>query len=542
MGLYWHTLRHLKPVQIFGRVRFNLARPHVSRKQVPQRRKCAGIWQQPAHRPPSMNGPEEFEFLGQNGILQEIGWEGNEREKLWRYNQHYFDDLNAFDAPKRLDWHRDLLQKWVNQVPAFEGTGWEPYPTSLRIVNWIKWELAGNRLSQSCCHSLGLQTRWLSKRLEYHLLGNHLFSNAKALIFAGLFFQGDEANRWLAEGFEILNEQIDQQILPDGGHVERSTMYHLLALEDMLDLINLARYYSEKLPTDYKNAIETWSIQAQKMLQWLQVMSHPDGNISFFNDAAFGIGPDVSEIERYGSSLGIIASDESDEFYWLQSSGYARLVVPNAVALLDMAPLGPDHLMGHGHADTLGFEFSLFDQRLLVNGGTSCYGHSLERVRQRGTAAHNCVVIDEANSSQVWSGFRVARRAKPINATIDSGKYICAKCSHDGYLRLPGNPIHERTWQLLDGFFTIKDIVTGTHQDAKAHFHFHPNIKIEKLKNPIEGQGTIEGNNCFGWKITKGHAQLENTTWHPRFGQDVANQTLVLTLDKGHSQIQFFWS
>jgi hypothetical protein len=38
-----------------------------------------------------------------------------------------------------------------------------------------------------------MQVRFLRKRLEVHLLGNHLFANAKALVFAGLYFSGDEA-------------------------------------------------------------------------------------------------------------------------------------------------------------------------------------------------------------------------------------------------------------------------------------------------------------------------------------------------------------
>ena len=72
--------------------------------------------------------------------------------------------------------------------PAWE-PGWEPYPTSLRIVNWIKWDLGGNGLSRETEHSLAIQARWLGKNLETYLLGNHLFANAKALVFAGAFFQ-----------------------------------------------------------------------------------------------------------------------------------------------------------------------------------------------------------------------------------------------------------------------------------------------------------------------------------------------------------------
>ena len=88
-------------------------------------------------------------FLNEKGNLDEVGWDGPSREKLWRYNQHYFDDLNAQDADERKSWHTDLIEKWIVENAPFVGTGWESYPTSLRIVNWIKWSLGGNQLSTS---------------------------------------------------------------------------------------------------------------------------------------------------------------------------------------------------------------------------------------------------------------------------------------------------------------------------------------------------------------------------------------------------------
>jgi hypothetical protein len=147
-----------------------------------------------------MTGPFDFTFLNEKGNLIEVGWDGPSREKLWRYNQHYFDDLNAQNGYERKSWHNDLIEKWIVENPPLVGTGWESYPTSLRIVNWIKWNLGGNQLSAFALQNLFIQLRWLNKRLEYHLLGNHLLANAKALVFGGLFFEGKEAEKWLIKG------------------------------------------------------------------------------------------------------------------------------------------------------------------------------------------------------------------------------------------------------------------------------------------------------------------------------------------------------
>ena len=122
-----------------------------------------------------------------------MGW-SRRKSKLWRYNQHYFDDLNAEQAVDRVEWHRELLNDWISNNPPFKGNGWEPYPTSLRLVNWIKWALSGVELPAYYLESMVLQARWLERRIEWHLLGNHLFANAKALVFVGTYFSGPEAD------------------------------------------------------------------------------------------------------------------------------------------------------------------------------------------------------------------------------------------------------------------------------------------------------------------------------------------------------------
>jgi len=195
---YWNTIRYLRPTQLYGRVLFRLAKPRIDLRPAPPQRPIAGgNWTIPARRRRSLVGPTSFRFLNETRDLTDCGWDDISIPGLWRYNLHYFDDLNAEGAAQRAQWQLALLSRWVRENRPTEGVGWEPYPTSLRIVNWIKWTLSGNRLPPECVESLGLQARWLSRRLETHLLGNHLFTNAKALVFAGLFFEGADARAWL---------------------------------------------------------------------------------------------------------------------------------------------------------------------------------------------------------------------------------------------------------------------------------------------------------------------------------------------------------
>jgi uncharacterized heparinase superfamily protein len=493
-----------------------------------------------------MTGPRSFVLLNEPGQLDEIGWNGPQREVLWRYNQHYFDDLNAIDAPTRQVWHVALVDDWVANNPPGHGMGWESYPLALRVVNWIKWSLTGATLSSTALQSLAVQIRWLTGRLEIHLLGNHLFADAKALVVAGLFFQGKEADAWLEKGLRILASEVPEQILPDGGHFERSTMYHALALEDILDLVNAATCFASRLSPAQQLQVSDWKKQACAMHAWLQAMCHPDGDISLFNDAAFDIGSSMAELDAYFNrllpTLNAVTEQASVE---MQDSGYVRLARGHAVALLDVAPLGPDYLPGHAHADTLTFELSVGKQRVLVNSGTSCYGTSTERVRQRGTAAHNTVVVDGQDSSEVWGGFRVARRAYPMELHTKyeaDGALSEVSCAHNGYYWLPGKPVHRRTWRIDERGLTINDLVEGPCSTAEARFHFHPDLQIRFHEKRQEGMALLPNGTAVTFQVEHGEAQLEPSTWHPFFGVNIPNICLVVKLVQSTSQLHYGWS
>jgi uncharacterized heparinase superfamily protein len=486
----------------------------------------------------SLIAPETFRFLAvERTCAAAAGWRAPGAERLWIYNLHYFDDLNAHGAAQRHHWHEGLLRRWVAENPPAAGPGWEPYPLSRRIVNWVKWALGGNCLPPACDGSLAVQARWLMRRLEFHILGNHLLANGKALIHAGLYFEGVEADRWYARGSDIVARQLREQVLDDGGHFERSTMYHAIVLEDLLDLVNLLAAYGRDPPAEWLGAVA-------RMRKWLGMMRHPDGEIAFFNDAAFGIASRPAELEAYASRLALPAvnTDPQLPLVVLGASGYVRAAVGPASLICDCAPLGPEYLPAHAHADTLSFELSLAGQRVLVNSGTSLYGTSAERQRQRGTAAHNTVAIDGRDSSEVWSGFRVARRAHArLHAATVSTTGVSIDASHDGYRRLSGRNEHRRRWVLDTSSLSVEDRISGEFDKAEAFFHLHPDVQVltasgHELTLAVSPQRTIRVSFA-------GAADLEVRpgSWHPRFGVTVPNQQIVARFGQADLMTTLRW-
>jgi uncharacterized heparinase superfamily protein len=503
-------------------------------------REVMGRWVAPAEREPVLIGPTVFRIHGREAALEEIGWDGPGEDRLWRYHQHYFDDLTACGTDERRKWHEALIARWMAENPPGRGTGWEPYPVSRRIVNWIKAALGGFPLGREAASSLALQARWLSKRIEWHLLGNHLLANAKALVFAGCFFEGQEADAILRKGLGILDSQLPEQVLPDGGHFELSPMYHALVLEDMLDLMNLQAAYPQI--NDLKARASEWEEAVSRMSHWLFCMTHPDGEIAFFNDAAFGMAPPPAQLLAYSSRLGLkVPKMQGEQVVHLENSGYLRLNGDVATAFLDCARVGPDYLPGHAHADTLSFELSVMGERLLVNSGTSCYGQGKERLRQRGTAAHNTVVVDGRDSSEVWSGFRVARRAYPEGPVItgDKGR-LTVSCSHNGYQYLRGRSRHHRKWLWYERGLVVEDRVEGGYSQAQARFHVHPRWDVICGR---EKDGTFrhKDGKTVRWTVEIGCPRLEAATFHPRFGETLASQCLSVELEGGRARVGFEW-
>jgi len=521
--LLFNTVKYLRSSQIFNRIKRKYIKPKVNLLNVPTSldpsRKLTPVVQCAQ----KLYGSHHFKLLNKEFTLKEAkDWNAASQDKLWLYNLHYFDDLNGLNCRHRILWHYGLIQQWIDDNPLGFGNGWEPYPSSLRIVNWIKWFLLNDVTEKKWHSSLVIQTRFLSQNLEYHLLGNHLFANAKALVFAGLFFNGEEADYWYRVGISIINEELPEQVLADGGNFELSPMYHAIFLEDLLDLVNIHQAYKKTFPKDLVKKIF-------QMLKWMQTMSHPDDEIAFFNDSTLSVAPSFIELLSYSNRLGIAYKHHKiNRLTHLEASGYIRIQEANMVIIADVADIGADYIPGHGHADTLSFELSLFDKRVIVNSGISTYEIGLDRSKQRGTESHSTVTIDNENSSEVWSGFRVANRARVfmIKKFEDSNVIKISAC-HDGYKKLKQKVLHCRSWSVSNNSIKIVDniIGSGVHK-VRSVFPLHPSVVVGDVKGSsicLKSCGNIiklefEGN---------GKVKVIESKFYPAFGSSINNKHLI---------------
>jgi len=540
-SLLFHTLRHLRARQISGQARNRLRSLWECRKGFSSRKSppFPGCQWTPKRDflPPGCqeNTPAEllsgrFAFLNREETLGwPPDWAAAQTPKLWQYNLHYFEWLWALNYPEA----REAVQDWIARHPLdAESVGWEPYPISLRLINWCgvffgkfreNAQSDGAFLS-NLWRSLFLQTEWLAAHVETHLLGNHYFENAAALAFVGSCFQGADAQRWLARGKQILESEIREQILPDGMHFELSPMYHLRMTYLLLLLLNTGREEFRELLLE----------PAGRMVAAMREMCHPDGEIALFNDSAFGIYNTPRQILDFWSGLhpeGTVQNRAVDGPWRLPHAGYYGCWSPDGSGLIcDAGEAGPDYIPGHAHGDIFSFELSLKGQRVIVDSGVYDYVPGEMRRFCRSTRAHNTVEINGMDQCEFWGAFRVARRGRPrdVSGAFQEDGFTLAGW-HDGYKRLPGSPRHRREfqWQSKKLLLLVKDQITASRPvQAISRIHLHPDCAIASMGND-SAEVTHPAGRVRIHFDGPGKLESENSFYCPEFGRKIPNIVLA---------------
>lgn len=541
---YYYTLKYLRSIQIIYRLYYFIHRPRLRSTPVLARNPGLLPWTAPRYIASRLSSEGMFTCLNVSASLADPRiWNHPGSNKLWLYHVHYFDALNAVDADAIQSQLCGYINQWLQHNPPAQGVGWEPYPISVRLVNWIVWLMRTQiEPEPDWLASMIQQGNRLMQRLEYHLLGNHLWMNAKALIFLGCYFSGTEAQAWLQKGLKLLDRELPEQSLPDGGHFELSPMYHALFLWDIADILTLTKISAQPDLQLRKAWLTSVLIKGS---EWLAHMSHPDGDIAFFNDATLNAAPKLDAILAYQAFLDLPTYGAAPQHFQIQNlsaSGYIVVYLPdNGKCILDVGEVGPSYQPGHAHADTLSCELSLFGQRIWVNSGISEYAVSSMRHTQRGTQAHNTVTINGKNSSEVWAAFRVGHRAYPQSLMIQEQEPYQIYCAHNGYKRLFSRTLHARKWSFSEQSIHIVDTIQGNHQYAEARFYLHPAVKMVQV-TPEEWRGEILNSRWIKMFFAGAkRIQLLSTHWYPGFGMTVENQCLVVTFANHQLKTTLTW-
>lgn len=447
-----------------------------------------------------------FDFLNvKHSFADKIDWNYDAYGKLWTYNLTYFEYLNQENIKKEDG--IELIYNFINYLP-FVRDGLEPFPISLRGMNWIKFLSNYNIIDKKIDDSLYAQYCILMDNIEYHLLGNHLLENGFSLLFAAYYYRNEN---FYDKAKKLLESELEEQILPDGAHFELSPMYHQIMLFRMLDCINLLKNNMWK----DDNLLSLIIKKASIMLGWLEEITFSSGAIPLLNDSANFIAPSTMELISYATSLAV-----KSKTMLLSTSGYRKINKELYECVVDIGNIGPDYIPGHAHSDTFSFELYIKGLPFIVDTGTSTYETNAKRLEERGTKAHNTVMLNNTEQSEVWGGFRVASRAKVANL-IEKIDYISA--THDGYMK-KFDTLHQREYSFKDKRIKIVDNLhtNQEHHKAIARIHFAPDI------HPVVHEGLVL---CDEIEIYTSSSNIDITDYiyAPEFNKGINAKMLEIT-------------
>ena len=457
---------------------------------------------------------------------------------IWEFNrhQHWLKLGRAFWLTRDQRYAREIvrqLESWLDDNPPLTGINWASMlEIGFRAISWTMalHFLATGRHQLPAARffaAIDRQLAHVEQHLSYYFSPNtHLTGEALALYVVGQAFPEMPASqRWVTTGRRILLREIERQILPDGGHAERSTHYQRYTLDFYLLALLTARRAADV------DAARTFTHTVSRLADFTRAMADDDGRLPLIGDDDGGMlwpiaGRECNDV-RDSLAVAAAALDRPDLAPWGIPEEAFWIAAPEALASNDRIPdpgsrlpasitlphtgyvvlrdaegghavldAGAHGYMngGHAHADALSLTLRLGKRSLLVDPGTSTYTLDPRlRDRMRGSFNHNTLSIDGRTQSIPAGPFHwTTSAAARIDGSRHAAGFDWVEAVHDGYAPLE----HRRSIVRAEGAgWLIVDELGGDAGEhaAAAHWHFDPSWMVQ-----ADGHGRLRASHLEG--------------------------------------------
>jgi uncharacterized heparinase superfamily protein len=540
----WVFFRQLRSQQVLRRIQLQLLRRwrvcRVPRDEPPDA--SAALRQDlPTALMPPRRGLERlqddrwrFTFLNQS---REFNWpidwdlrDAEPQDQLWKMNLHYMEYLESVtDA----DFSR-IVDHWIAKNrpyrPGYWHDVWNSYTTSLRVVVWLQ-QLADRRerlapaLVARMASSLVEQIDFLHRHLETDLRGNHLIKNIKALLWGARCFDLPSVQQWRRTAHDLLTVELEDQILADGVHYERSPSYHCQVFADLIESYLV--------------------IEDDRLRQWLGAvlarmaaatadLVHPDGGVALFNDSGLNMAyPPEACMAAYREMGGQAVSDSGA--ICRADAGFFGVRTQDFYVIVDCGPIGPDFLVAHGHGDILSFEWSAAGKRIVVDPGVFEYASGPRRAYSRSTRSHNTVTVAEAEQAEFFGAFRCGRRPRAAVLACEptANEGLVLEGTHDGFDHLPGRPRHVRRFVMSPRTKSIDifDRIEGDGSKAAVvRLLLHPACMLELAG----ARAVVRRDEVTVEVVAERSIRCEQAHWSPDMGLWLQTRRLTIRFENTH--------
>ncbi|MCK0070255.1 heparinase II/III family protein [Kordiimonas laminariae] len=430
----------------------------------------------------------------------------------YAHSFHWLQDLaQSGDQTKARDAAETILSWWVPVGEQWDKDIWSAEILARRLINWLAHApLIMSSLDlvyrSKVLHSMARQTRHLMRTCGDVEPGLPEIYTATALTLAGLLLPGGEG--WRAKGVRTLEAKIKAFILPDGGTISHNPADAIRCMQ----LLILVR--GAYIDTD--NDLPSWvQITLDRLAPYVRAMRHADGSFAQIGgvsaEGSFGVDSILLASEAKGKAIENATH-----------SGIQRIGMNGSMLIMDCSPPPSQQLSSKAHASTGSFEFSVGQDRLIVNMGPAKLDGPLAELgaMARSTAAHSSLIISDTNNSRIMDdgtiGKGVSETLTIRESTEDS---TTAKLTHDGYVKRFGVK-HERSVTLtkngkqLNGVDRLFGPKLKKIRGASIAIRFHLHPSVEALKAP-DGRITLESKNGRVWifDVDEGTAEIEESLY-----------------------------
>ena len=391
--------------------------------------------------------------------------------------------MRLVDPEKGAQTARFIVDDWLqSHGRVIGGLAWRPDVTAQRIIAWLSHSPvvlkdADYPFYRRFLKSLAFQVRYLRHVADTTRDGEPRLRVRIALAMASIAMPSSASK--MRKAARNLDEELDRQILPDGGHCSRNPR---AALDLLLDLLPLRQTYvnlGHDMPLQLIPCID-------RIFPALRFFRHQGGELALFNGATYTLANELMSALRYDETGGA-------PFKALPSINYDRLAVKETVVLMDTGVPKSIDLSATHAAGTLSIEMSSGKNRFIVNSGRPRFAGEAMRQMARMTAAHSVATLNDTSSSRISSSRFLGpiiiggvSKVEVSRTERDSGAYGIT-ASHDGYLKRFGLLYDRDILVSASGgevrgrerFFKPGDPNAAIEKGiAVVRFHIHPTIQL----------------------------------------------------------------
>jgi uncharacterized heparinase superfamily protein len=486
-----------------------------------------------------------FEYAGQH---LDIGAQGDPwtvavpstRFASWLHGFEWLDNLAVSKDKNAAIRARHLIDKWIAVYGKWNLFAWEPDILASRLYHWLStWSplLTGDSLSddaQTRRSSALKQLKRLRGTYKRTSPGLSRLRAAAALVMGGARLK-EKADGFLGRGLDWLDDEIEVQILPDGGHVSRSPEQALTALQILLTLDSMLQSRGVEGSRAMSRAID-------RLAPVIPFFTAADGKLFSFNGGGEANKARLKAIKKAAPEI------TSKSFGYCPHTGYQRIDAGGTVLLVDTGVTPPRPFDAQAHLSPLAFELSTELGRLVVNCGWNDQQPQRFRRAVRATAAHSNLVLDNRSSGRLlkegWGtkqlGEVVAIEAGPVSATRKeqiSGTWL--ETTHGGYRQETGLSHRRRFYMSVEGddirgedslFVPLGAVpLSNSELPFEIRFHFHPDVRVS-LSQDQQSALLVQGGKA-GWRFRTdgGPLTLENSVYLGAGNKPMKCQQIVIS-------------